>query len=81
MPGMRERNSARKWEIDSSTGRKTVSAKKEFTMFLRVAARAALLVRRIVILQSWPCWSNALLSGGNSPRIDADATDERGLNP
>lgn len=33
MPGMRQSNSARKWEIGSSTGRKNVIAKKEFTMF------------------------------------------------
>jgi hypothetical protein len=36
-----------------SRGGKTISAKKKIMMFLQVAALAALLARRIVILQSW----------------------------
>jgi hypothetical protein len=43
---------SRKVRIWLSRGGKTISAKKKIMMFLQVAALAALLARRIVILQS-----------------------------
>jgi hypothetical protein len=74
---------SRKVRIWLSRGGKTISAKKKIMMFLQVAALAALLARRIVILQI--CLGHRLQAFGDEsvnvlflrvPAIGCQVTDD-----